>query len=179
MERAGVTPLSSGPPAEGGPLAPMDRHLSLAKRPRPPSEAEQVRATQVAPHGPWHRPQHPQQPCMAPPMGDSRLQDSGGQYQTGKACTCTPLIGHWACLMAEPPLTLARAAPPRRRGPQPGGPYGHNSRTCCLTLQYITQLWPHRISMSAATPSRKMTPHHTSPRPFTPHSHQHATRLTP
>ena len=51
MERAGVTPLSSGAPAEGGPTAPMDQ--SLAKRKRPPSEAEQVRATQVVPHGPW------------------------------------------------------------------------------------------------------------------------------
>jgi len=39
MERAGATPLSFGPPAEGGPPAHMD--LSLAKRPRPPSEAEQ------------------------------------------------------------------------------------------------------------------------------------------
>ena len=61
MERAAATPLFFGPPAEGGLPAHMD--LSLAKRPRPPSEAEQVRATPVAPHGPWPRPHHAQQPC--------------------------------------------------------------------------------------------------------------------
>eukprot|EP00967_Tisochrysis_lutea_P034518 scaffold41244_cov30-Tisochrysis_lutea.AAC.6 len=57
MERAGATPLSFGPPSEGAPPAPMEQ--SLAKRPRPPAEAEQVRATRVAPHGPWPRPHHP------------------------------------------------------------------------------------------------------------------------
>ena len=72
MERAGVTPLSTGLPVEGGPPAPMDQ--SLAKRPRPPSEVErvQVGATPVAPHhGPWSRPHHSQQLCWraGPPMG--------------------------------------------------------------------------------------------------------------
>ena len=64
MERAAATPLSFGPPAEGAPPVPMEQ--SLAKRPRPPAEAEQVRATRVAPHGPWPWPRHPQQPCWSP-----------------------------------------------------------------------------------------------------------------
>eukprot|EP00967_Tisochrysis_lutea_P080614 scaffold110811_cov32-Tisochrysis_lutea.AAC.1 len=51
MERADAALLSSGPPAEGGPPAHMEQ--TQLKRPRPPIEAEQVRATPVAQHDPW------------------------------------------------------------------------------------------------------------------------------
>eukprot|EP00967_Tisochrysis_lutea_P112775 scaffold178440_cov22-Tisochrysis_lutea.AAC.1 len=55
MERAGATLLSAGLPAEGGPPAPLDQ--SVAKRPRPPSEAKckcvRLRSRQ---HCPWPRP---------------------------------------------------------------------------------------------------------------------------
>ena len=54
MERAGEPLPFSGPPAQGGPPAPMD--LSQAKRPRPPSEADQVSVTPVTPRGPWPQP---------------------------------------------------------------------------------------------------------------------------
>jgi len=47
MERAAEPLLFFESPAEGGPPAPTDQ--SLAKRPRPPSEANKVRAIQVAP----------------------------------------------------------------------------------------------------------------------------------
>ena len=67
----------------------MDK--SLAKRPRPPSEAEQVRATRdpgrttrsvaVAPAT------APTAAMLASPMGDSRLQTTGRQHQAGKANT--------------------------------------------------------------------------------------------
>ena len=113
--RDSATPLSVGPPAEGAPPVPMEQ--SLSKRPRPPTEAEQVRATLVAPHGPWPRPHHPWQPCWPPPWGAAGCW----QYPTNARLNQF----HWACLMAEAPLALARAALLRQRGPRPGGPYGH------------------------------------------------------
>ena len=69
MERTAATPLSFGPPAEGALPAPMEQPLS--KRPRPPTEAEQVRATPVAPHGPWPRLRHSWQMAamLTSPMG--------------------------------------------------------------------------------------------------------------
>ena len=94
MERAGASLLSCGPPAEGGPPTPMDQ--SQAKRPRPPSETEQVRATPVAPHGPWPRPHHTQQqPCcmLAPPMGRA----AACKPQADNSKTTQPTL-HWACL---------------------------------------------------------------------------------
>ena len=136
------------------PHAPCPMDQSLAKRPRPPSEAEQVRATQVAPHCPWPRPQHPQQPCCptAPPhppwmahgghQAASLKQTALGMRRARHA----PAL-HWACLMAEAPLTLTRVASTRRRGPWPGGPHGHNSLTdqhLILTLILISPLWLHR-----------------------------------
>ena len=82
-----------------------------------------------------------------PPWGGSRLQEPESQHQTGN--TCTP---HWACLMAEAPPTLARVASPRRRDPWPGGPYGHNTMTGCLTLKSTIHLWPHRAGRPTTTP---------------------------
>eukprot|EP00967_Tisochrysis_lutea_P039659 scaffold47547_cov34-Tisochrysis_lutea.AAC.5 len=73
MERASASaPLlpsspSVGPPAEGAPPMPMEQ--SVAKRPRPLEEAEQVSAIPVAPHGLWPRPHHPHQPCWSPSWG--------------------------------------------------------------------------------------------------------------
>eukprot|EP00967_Tisochrysis_lutea_P012143 scaffold13644_cov33-Tisochrysis_lutea.AAC.6 len=116
LARAGVTPLSSGPPAKGGLPAPMDQ--SLAKRPRPPTEAEQVRATPIAPRGPWPRPHHSQQPCWPPPWGIGGQQAAGlkpqgdsirhqvevGEGSAGKgvagACGCSVQAKcvHAACL---------------------------------------------------------------------------------
>ena len=55
-QRAADPLLSFGPPVEGGPPPPMEQ--SLSKRPLPPTDAEQVRATPVAQHGPWPRPHH-------------------------------------------------------------------------------------------------------------------------
>eukprot|EP00967_Tisochrysis_lutea_P055445 scaffold69692_cov32-Tisochrysis_lutea.AAC.2 len=79
MERAGATSLSSGPPghpptAEGGHPVPMGTmYQSQGKRQRPPSEAEQVRATPVAPRGPWPRPHHKQQLCLPPQGGGAAV----------------------------------------------------------------------------------------------------------
>ena len=96
MERAGATPLSSGPPAEGGPPALMDQ--SLAKRPRPPSEAEQVRARDP---GRTTRPvaqaTPPTAAMLASPMGDSRrVTASCGQDRrsNGHALWQRP-FSHW------------------------------------------------------------------------------------
>ena len=73
MERAGAPLLSFGHPAEGAPPVPMEQ--SLAKRPRPPKEAEQVSAIRdprrttrpVAPATP------PTAAMLVPLIGDSWL----------------------------------------------------------------------------------------------------------
>ena len=159
MERAAAPLLSSGPPAEGGPPAPMEQ--SLSKRPRPPSEAEQVSATRVAPHGPWPRPHHIQQPCWPPTWGAADCRSQSSSTRQGPAALL------WACLMAEAPPTLARAAPPRRRDPRPGGPYGHNTMTGSLTLESTIHLRPHNAGAPATTPKLR---HPTELEPLSSHS---------
>ena len=102
---------------------------SQAKRPRPPEEAEQVSATPIAPHGLWPRPHHPQQPCWPPPWRAADCRPHQTQTPTRPEARRT----HWACLMAEASPTLVTVAPPRRRGPRPGGPYGHKTHAAADT----------------------------------------------
>eukprot|EP00967_Tisochrysis_lutea_P119653 scaffold195574_cov26-Tisochrysis_lutea.AAC.1 len=118
MGRAGAPPLSFGHPTEGGSPPPMDK--SLSKRPRPPSEAEQVRATLVAPRGPWPRPHPARQPCWPPRMGDSRLHTTATcECQVGTAnpplgmhiMAEAPLAGRAACTHQEPLELQPHASP--------------------------------------------------------------------
>ena len=94
------------PPAEGGPPALMPSWImdgpgtsrwQSAKRPRPPSEAEQVRATPVAPHGPWPRPQPTHSSRAGPPHGG---QETAGYRETTSARKNLHSTGHALCLMA-------------------------------------------------------------------------------
>ena len=96
MERTAATPLclSFEPPAEGAPPVPMEQPLS--KRPRPPIEAEQVRATPVVrsrhtARGPGHTTHSSHVGPPAPPiMGASRLLAPPLQRQAQAA---TPPLG--------------------------------------------------------------------------------------
>ena len=121
--------LSFGPPAAGAQPVPMKQ--SRAKRPRPTAEAEQACATPVAPHGLWPRPHHPQQLCWPPPWRAAGCRP----HQTHTRPKARPT--HRACLMAEASLTLVTVAPPRRRGPRPGGPYGHKPHTTTDPTNFI------------------------------------------
>ena len=114
MERAGVTPLSSGAPAQGAPPTPMEQPLS--KRPRPPIEAEQVRATPVAPHGPWPRPNHSWQPCLPPSWGAA-----GCWHHPISIKLKQPLL-HWACLYGRGPSRLGKGRAASAARPETGWP---------------------------------------------------------
>ena len=145
MERAAEPLLSFGSPAEGGPPCP---HGPVAGKAAAStlggrqSACDPGRATRpVAPAT------TPSAAMLASHMGGSRLQTTGRQSHADK--TATPLAIHWACLMAEAPLTLAWVAPPRRRGPRPGGPHGHNSLIVTIPLYVCTPLWPHRARPTA------------------------------
>ena len=95
-------------PRRGRPPAPMEQ--SLSKRPRPPSEAEQVRATPVAPHGPWLRPHHAQQPWVGSPHGEQLSADPAKHEQAHRA---TPPMGMPYGSMAEAPPALATGSAAR------------------------------------------------------------------
>ena len=73
----------------------------------------------------------------------------------------------WACLMAEALLTLARAAPPRRRGTRLGGPHGHHTLTnnkqlicACTTLATQRENGRHdaQTAHTNSTPSDSSSP---------------------
>ena len=91
MERAGAPLLSFGPP----PRAPHPcqwSSTSLAKRLRPPEEAEQVSAIPIVPHGPWPRPHHSQQLCWSPTWGTASCEPHGTHNR--RAPSIRPSIGH-------------------------------------------------------------------------------------
>ena len=54
--------------------------------------------------------------------------------------------------MAEASLTLVTAAPPRRRGPRPGGPYGHKPHTSTDTHHNRPQQHPQPNNSTHETP---------------------------
>eukprot|EP00967_Tisochrysis_lutea_P136071 scaffold242227_cov31-Tisochrysis_lutea.AAC.1 len=56
--------------------------------------------------------------------------------------------------MAEASLTLATAAPPRRRAPRSGGPYGHKSHT-----SYFNRYAPQPQQATATPPTQQTTAH--------------------
>ena len=124
MERASAPPLPispSGPPPRAPPPPSTHGAVALAKRPRPPAEAEQVSAIPVAPHGPWPRPHQPQQPCWPTSWWATSC---GGQRAN---TTQDGSLNHQACLMAEASPTLDPGSfthcnlwGVRMGGPEPG-----------------------------------------------------------
>ena len=108
-----------------------------------------MRATLVAPHGPWPRPHHPQQPCWPPPWeaADCRPQEDSIRQ-------ARPTL-HWTCLTAETPLTLARGRAAWAVRPMAGWP----SRAQLTdnhqhSVQIAAPLCPHRKRLSDTTPKQ-------------------------
>ena len=127
MERAGVrrdSPLAPGPPAPGPRAAPLPPWTSRWRSGR----VHLQRPSRCVRPGSRHTVRGPGRSTHSSHAGlPHGRQQTADHKETGRQAdkTNTPL----ACLMAEAPLTLPRVAPPRRRGPWPGGLHGHNSLT--------------------------------------------------